>query len=176
MLDWHRNESPKFSGDGRPNAVLTCRHFGLHKSYFHRWNKRFDRRSLSTLEDMPTAPKKKREPSYTRELVGRVREIRKADPTYSAKKIRPILLRTMSCVPSVATIGRLISRENLFFRADTERRGKLSKSARKSHERRRKPYRLLEGEAERVVEGSTSVCSGESCTPSARCRPRGGRP
>jgi len=49
---------------------------------------------LFTLEDKLTAPRKRRGPSYTRELARKVREIRKADPTYSAKKIRPILLRT----------------------------------------------------------------------------------
>jgi hypothetical protein len=46
---------------------------------------------------------KKREPEYSRELV---REIREANPVYSAKKIHPILL---AAVPRVATQGRLIT-------------------------------------------------------------------
>jgi hypothetical protein len=55
-------------------------------------------------------------------LAAKVRAIRKEDPTYSGKKIRPILLRTMeeADVPSVSTLNRLISREDLFFRPDTK--------------------------------------------------------
>ena len=94
IFDWRRDESPRFSKDGKPNASLTCRHFRIHWSCFHRWDKRFNRCRLSTLEDRPTEPKKRRGASHARELARKVREIRKADPTYSAKKIRPILLRT----------------------------------------------------------------------------------
>jgi len=132
VFDWHRNESPKFTRDGKPAASLTCRHFGIHRSYFHRWDKRFDRRRLSTLEDRPTAPGRRREPSYRRELVRRVREIRRVDPTYSAKKIRPILLRTEpeANVPSVATIGRLIARGSFV---------RTRKGAKNSRGRRQRP-------------------------------------
>jgi hypothetical protein len=43
---------------------------------------------------------------YSREVVQAVREIREADPTYSARKTRPILSRTISGVPSVPTPGK----------------------------------------------------------------------
>jgi len=94
IFDQRRDESPRRSKDGKPNASLTCRHFGIHRPRSHRWSwdKSFDRRRLSTLEDRPTAPRKRRGPSYARELARKVRKIRKADPTRSAKKIRPILL------------------------------------------------------------------------------------
>ena len=89
IFDWHRDESPRCSKDGKPKASLTCRHFGIHRSYFHRWDKHFDRCRLPTLEDRPTPCRGKgREPSYSRELACKVREIRRADPTFSAKKIR----------------------------------------------------------------------------------------
>jgi len=57
---------------------------------------------------------------HVRHAPKRVREIRKENPTYSAKKIRPILLRTMAEaeVPGIATPGRLISRGGPFFRPD----------------------------------------------------------
>jgi len=92
IFDQRRDESYRFSKDGKPNASLTCWHFGIRRSRFRRWDKRFDRRRLSTLEDRPTAPRKRRGPSHARELARKVREMRKANPTYSAKKIRPILL------------------------------------------------------------------------------------
>ncbi|MDR2471015.1 MAG: hypothetical protein LBD09_02760, partial [Treponema sp.] len=144
VFDWYRNESPRFSLTGLPDASLTCRHFGIHRSYFYRWKGRYDPKRLSSLENKRTVPKRKREPGYSRELVRAVRAIREEDPSYSAKKIHPILLRSMETaeVPSAATIGRLINRENLFFRADTKRRKKRSKAAKTAHERKRKPSTL----------------------------------
>jgi hypothetical protein len=55
-------------------------------------------------------------------------------------------------VPSAAAIGRLINRENLFFRVDTKGRTKRSKTALKAHERRRKPYTLKSHGAWRLIE------------------------
>jgi putative transposase len=80
--------------------------------------------------------------------------MRKEDPTYSGKKIRPILLRTMkeAEVPSVATLGRLINRENLFFRPDVKRRKKKRKAAKDAHERKRKPHKLEAPEGKRLIE------------------------
>jgi transposase InsO family protein len=57
-----------------------------------------------------------------------------------------------AAVPSVATLGRLISREKLFFRPDTKRRKKHSKAAVKAHERKRKPYDLKADGARKVIE------------------------
>jgi hypothetical protein len=42
-------------------------------------------------------------------------------------------------VPSVAALGRLIMRENLFFRPNTKRHKKRSKAAKNAHERMGKP-------------------------------------
>jgi putative transposase len=153
LFDWYYHKSPFVKGNktGKPNAALTCRHFGIHRSYFYRWLKRYDKKRLPSLENRSRAPAKKRRPRYSRAFVQAVREIRKADPTYSGKKIRIILLRTMpkNEVPSVATISRLISREGLFFRADVSRRKKRRRAAKNGHERRRKPRNLAK---ESVVE------------------------
>jgi hypothetical protein len=51
VSDRHRNRPPGFPKDGKPNAGLTCRHFGIHRPYFHRRDKRFGRRRLPALED-----------------------------------------------------------------------------------------------------------------------------
>jgi putative transposase len=154
VFDFYFQSSARFSLSGTPDASLTCRRFGIQRSYFYRWLKRYDKRNLASLEDRSTMPKKRRAPEYSRGLVGAVRKIREDDPTYSAKKIRPILLRTMNAVdvPSVATLGRLINRENLFFRADTKRHKKQSDSARTAHKRQRKPYNLKANGAGQIVE------------------------
>jgi hypothetical protein len=117
----------RFSFSGLPDAsrgiyAETCRRFGIHRSYFYRWKKRSDTKWLSALENKPPVPKRKQEPEYSRELVRAARAIRKDAPSYSAKRIRPILLRNMETaeVPSAATIGRLINREHLFFKGGHE--------------------------------------------------------
>jgi len=154
VFDWYYNNSSLFSLSGQPDAKLTCRHFGIHRSYFYRWKKRYDKRRLASLENRSQAPHKKRKPEYSRDAVKAVKEIRQKDPTYSGKKIRPILLRSMAeaAVPSEATIGRLIRREKLFFRADASRRKKHSNSAKKAHERLRKPYNLKPEDKREIVE------------------------
>jgi hypothetical protein len=160
VFDWYFKQSKYFSLTGLPDASLTCRHFGIHRSYFYRWKARYDKARLESLESKPPVPKKKRSPCYSREIVNAVRDIRKENQSYSAKKIRPILLRTMdeAAVPSVATIGRLISREKEyaagthFFRPDVNRRKKHSNAAKKAHERKRKPYDLKADGARKVIE------------------------
>jgi transposase InsO family protein len=154
VLDFYYNKSKRFSWNGKPNAKLTCRHFGIHRSYFYRWLKRYDKKRIASLENRSTTPVKKQTARYTRALVKAVREIREENPTYSGKKIRPILLRTLAEeeVPSEATLGRLIRRERLFFRADTSRRKKHSNSAKKAHQRLRKPYNLSPQDGCGVVE------------------------
>jgi transposase len=144
VLDWYFKKSPRFSRNKKPNAAVACRHFGIHRSRFYRWKARYNPGRLESPEPGSAAPKRKRRPEYSRAPVEKVRAIRKEDQTYSGKKIRPILLRSMAEaeVPSVSTLGRLISREGLFFRPDTKLHRKRSKSALKAHERRRKPAGL----------------------------------
>jgi hypothetical protein len=76
-----------------------------------------------------------------------VRATREADPGCSAKKIRTILLRERekTSVPFATALGRLIARENLFFRSGTKQRTKRSKAAKTAHKRTRKPYDLKAG-------------------------------
>jgi transposase InsO family protein len=152
VFDYYYLKSARFSLTGLPDASLTCRHFGIHRSYFYRWKTRYDKHRLSSLENKPTVPEKQRTPSYSRELVSNVRNIREQDPTYSGKKIRPILMRELSAVPSVSTRGRLISRENLFFRSDVKRHKKHSKAAKKAHERTRKPHNLAASGPGQIIE------------------------
>jgi transposase InsO family protein len=142
VLDFYRLKPARFSLTGLPDASLTCRRFGIHRPYFYRWKSRYDRHRLSGLENKPAIPGKRRSPPYSRDPAEKVRDIRKQDPTYSGKKARPVLLRSMDkdTAPGVSTLARLISRENLFFRSDTKRHKKHSKAAKKAHERKRKPH------------------------------------
>jgi hypothetical protein len=139
VFDWYYRKSALHSLSGLADAPLACRHFGIQRSYFYRlWKTKQPAKYAQSR--LPAGP------------AGKVRQIRKDDPTHSAKKIRPILMRAESAAPSVSTIGRLISRENLFFKADTKRRKKRSKSAQKAHERQRKPYNLKADAPRQIIE------------------------
>ena len=39
------------------SVILTCRHFGLHRSYFYRWYKRFKKYGIKGLEEYSHKPK-----------------------------------------------------------------------------------------------------------------------
>ena len=36
FIDWYNLESPRFSKNKKKSVSLTCRHFGLFRSYFYR--------------------------------------------------------------------------------------------------------------------------------------------
>jgi hypothetical protein len=140
-------QSGRFSGTGLPNVSLTCRRFGISSPEFYYWKKRFGKNNIRSLENRPAVPLKRNRPEYSRELVREVRHIRGNDHTCPARKIHQILRRDKPYpdIPSRAAIGRLISRENLFFRADAEKHRKRSEAAEDAedaHKRRRKPYDL----------------------------------
>ena len=118
-----RLESGKFSADGKPNASLTCRRFGIHRSYLSRWLARYRKGGGRALESKSRRAKRKRPPRYGMSLVSKIRGIRKDNPSWSAKKIRVILTWEMAEeeVPSTATIGRIIKKHNMLYRADTQR-------------------------------------------------------
>ncbi|GMO53139.1 MAG: hypothetical protein Pg6C_19340 [Treponemataceae bacterium] len=43
IIDYYWRSSARFSKTGRTDVTLTCRHFGIHRSYFYRWLARFER-------------------------------------------------------------------------------------------------------------------------------------
>lgn len=154
IMDWYRLKSAYFSTNKRPNAVLTCRHFGIHRSYFNRWWARYHKGGVYALEAKSRRPKRKRQAAYDMQLVNLIREIRKDNPSWSAKKIYVILTweREGSCIPSVATIGRIIKKYDMFYRTDIQARTKRRKAAGKAAERKKKPYNLRASRPNEIIE------------------------
>ena len=87
-------------------------------------------------------------------IVSLVREIRKYAPTWSAKKIRRILTWDIpeKDVPSIATVGRIIKKYKMFYRADIIARHKRQKTAGKAAKRKRKPYNLRATKPDEIIE------------------------
>ncbi len=154
IIDWYRLKSAYFSTNKKPNAALTCRRFGIHRSYFNRWLARYKRGGVHALEDNSRSPHRKRQVSYTMNIVSLIREIRKDNPSWSAKKIRTILLWEIApqYVPSIATIGRIIKKYRMFYRADIKMRKKRRKKSSKAAERKKKPYKLRASRPNEIIE------------------------
>ena len=97
------------------NASLTCRHYGIAKSCFYKWLKRYHRQGLAGLENYSTRPKTVRRPLVPLEVLQTVKSLRQSNPEYSKYKLEVILKRDYDYCLSASTIGRIISRHQLFF-------------------------------------------------------------
>jgi len=123
------------------NVSLTCRHYGVSRSYFYKWYTRFNPRYLASLESKSCRPHNVRPATYNITFVGLIRKLRTDYPYLSAKKLAHIVWRDYSISYSASTIGRIIKRFGLYFRAviiASKNRAKRAKQAWK----RRKPYNL----------------------------------
>src|SRR3981189_2304146 len=47
------------------NVALTCRHFGISRQTFYRWQRRYDPLDLTTLEDHSHRPRRIRQPTWS---------------------------------------------------------------------------------------------------------------
>jgi transposase InsO family protein len=121
-LDWYYSHGE--------NAALTCRHFGLSKSVFYRWKKRYNPRNLKTLE----FDTKTRRPHHVREMTTpqwiqeKVYEIRRADSEKSKYEIQEELRRAGISVGQTAiqkVINRYPELKNLQHKKRVNRRHNL---------------------------------------------------
>lgn len=114
----------------------TCRHFGIARSTFYRWQQRYDPRDLSLLENRSSRPKRCRRPTWSAAQVAAVRAKRAAFPRWGKDKLAVLLARDGLRL-SVSRIGRILT--------DLKRRGRLSaaKAARlRPHSRHARPYAI----------------------------------
>lgn len=108
------------------NKELTCRHFGISKSLFYRWFKRFDKRNLQSLEFYT----KLRRPHHLREMTTpqwireKIYAIRKNDPEKSKYEIQRELLNQGIHAGQTA-IGKIIKRHPELW--NTEHRKNVQK-------------------------------------------------
>jgi transposase len=133
------------------NVSLTCRHFAISRSYFYKWYARYNPGHMASLESRSTRPHTFRQATYDIGFVSLIRKLRTDYPSYSAKKLARIVLRDYAIAYSAATIGRVIKRFELYFRAKLLI-AKRHASRAKQIWKRRKPYLLKADQPRSVIE------------------------
>jgi len=122
------------------NVALTCRHFGIARSLFYKWQKRYQRLGVSGLENQSTRPKRFRQSKIPLEHIDLIKKLRKQYPYFSKYKLAVILKRNFNIRLSESTVGRVIKKYDLFFRSPYK-----SKKERMKYKRTRLPkdFKLL---------------------------------
>ena len=73
------------------NISKTCRYFGISKTKFYKWYKRYKKEGLERLYDKPKTPKNKRKPKRKPTIRNKYQQIiikiRKKHPTWSKEKM-----------------------------------------------------------------------------------------
>jgi len=100
-MDWHE-------AHGR-NARLTCRHFGISPDTFYRWKRRFNPHNLRSLEDRPSRPRRRRQPTWSPELAEAVLRLREEYPRWGKDKL-VVLLHQQGWQVSTSMVGRILRR------------------------------------------------------------------
>jgi transposase InsO family protein len=114
----------------KKNARATCRHFGICPSLFYKWYDRYQKLGLKGLEDRSRRPRKIRRSNIPLEHVDLVRKLRKQYPYFSKYKIKVILSREYGIELSASTVGRIISKYNLFYASPYPAKKQRHKQAR----------------------------------------------
>lgn len=123
------------------NVRLTCRHFDIAHRTFYRYYDRFKLQGMVGLESRSHRPNQVRQPLTPRPVVDIVRRLRKANPEYSKYKLAVILKRDYGYSLSASSVGRVITRYNLFFTPPVKPKGHPHRLA---HLRKqRKPKTLM---------------------------------
>jgi transposase len=132
------------------NARLTCRHYGIAHRTFYRYYHRFKTQGLAGLEDKSHRPANVRQPLTPQPVIALVRQLRQTNPEYSKYKLAIILQRDYSYQLSASTIGRIISRHDLFFTPSVKPKGHPQRRA--SLQRQRKPKGFTANQPGRLIE------------------------
>jgi transposase len=96
-LEWHHGA----------NVSLTCRHFGMSRPTFYRWQARYSATNLGTLEDRRSRPRRVRSPTWTSELVEAVLQLRTQYPRWGKDKL-VVMLRRQGHALSTSMVGRIL--------------------------------------------------------------------
>ncbi len=117
ILDWWRNHGQNYS--------LTARHFGYGRMTIYRWVRRCRQFGLSGLNEDSRKPKNVRRPTTSRQITGRIVQLREEYPAWSKYKLR-VLLKREGYVISTSTVGRILKRKGLINEKVSRKRSKAA--------------------------------------------------
>ena len=90
------------------NVARTCRHFGISRQTFYRWQSRYDPYGLSRLESRSHRPHRQRQPTWTFPLEEKVLTLRLQFPRWGKDKLA-VLLRRQQLQVSTSMVGRILA-------------------------------------------------------------------
>jgi putative transposase len=91
------------------NVALTCRHFGISRRTFYRWQKRYEPLNLTTLEERSHCPHYRRQPTWSFLLESKVLQLRLQFPRWGKDKLA-VLLGQQAETVSTSMVGRILTR------------------------------------------------------------------
>ena len=100
-LDWHAAHGC--------SVARTCRRFGISRSTFYRWQRRYDPGHPERLENRSCRPLRRRHATWTWREAEAVRELRERYPRRGRDKLA-VLLRRQGIRLSVSMVGRILTR------------------------------------------------------------------
>lgn len=118
ILDWHRSHGQ--------NISLTSRHFGITRKSLREWLKQLKKNGPAGLNEKSKAPKTRRVPTTSSEIIFQTVKIRKQYPAWSKYKIKKILKRDYDIETSASNVGRILKRRNLINKKKSEKRRKAA--------------------------------------------------
>jgi putative transposase len=98
-MDFYRRSS---------NVARTCRHFGISRQTFYRWQRRYDPQNLATLEERSHRPHRRRQATWSGLLAERVLALRLRYPRWGKDKLA-VLLRQQKLTVSTSMVGRILT-------------------------------------------------------------------
>ena len=98
------------------NISKTCRHYGISRTRFYKWYKRYQREGIEGLYDRPRTPKNKRKPTVRNKYQQIIIKVRKKHPTWSKEKIAKYLEVEKEIKVSPSTVYRVLKQTNLIER------------------------------------------------------------
>lgn len=116
------------------NVSVTCRRFGISRTTFYKWLKRYLKRGPRGLEDLPRTPRRRRTSPLPWSTIKLVIDLRREHPAWSKHKIAVILKRDYGLNLSSSTVGRIMKRWGLH---EGRVLGKKSKARRRRKNRLR---------------------------------------
>ena len=90
------------------DVTKTCRYFGISRTTFYKWLKRYQKDGLKGLLDRPKTPLRKRAPTVRKKYELDIIRIRNNNPTWSKEKIAIYLEKEKGIKVSPSTIYRVL--------------------------------------------------------------------